>query len=294
MRMRYPALLMALMMMTVITYPAWADSPANPTVDGVLGLESESAGGWLAIGVAVPDDHALAGILWYNNDGLVNYPTLSVGTGHAGGPGSLSAMVSVAEQVSGTSSDWSELAFSQPVGATQGKLFLVFEFPAGGDFQAEGEGGGPAIGYCAGDQGTPGWVSGDGEFWMPLHEESGFAVRPVLVPLEEGMMLKSMDGDDGANQVPVASSYLATGPNPFNPITEIKFGLERSSDVVIDVYNLRGARVVRLVDEAMAAGHHSVRWTGTDAKGRRVASGAYFARLIAGDVTLTKRMMLIK
>ena len=62
-------------------------------------------------------------------------------------------MAIVAEQVSGSSSAWSTMSFSQPIGASLGRLYVVLEFPASAQFTAEGEGGGPAVGFCAGGLG---------------------------------------------------------------------------------------------------------------------------------------------
>lgn len=142
-------------------------------------------------------------------------------------------MTVVAEQVAGGSSAWSTMTFSEPLGASLGRLYVVLEFPASVALTAEGEGGGPAVGFCAGGLGTDGWVSGDGEFWMPLHQESDFAVMPVLVPLEDGMLVKSLDGEHDLDLPPVAQPYLAASPNPFNPVTEIRFGLTRASDMYL-------------------------------------------------------------
>jgi len=181
----------------------------------------------------------------------------------------------------------------QPIGASLGALYVVFRFPAD-PFAAEGEGGGPAVGYCAGSASTRGWISGDGEFWMRLLPEYSFAVVPQFVPLTEGMQVKRLGAAESDGVVPVLRPYLTAGPNPFNPITEFRFGLTHASDVVIDVYNLRGAKVARLLQAPLAAGHHTVSWSGVDHAGRRVASGPYFARLRAGSLTLTQRVMLVK
>ena len=56
-----------------------------------------------------------------------------------------------------------------------------------------------------------------------------------------------------ASEASVPQDYALLGnfPNPFNPVTEIRFGLTRASDVHLDIYNLRGARVIRLVSEAI-------------------------------------------
>ena len=60
------------------------------------------------------------------------------------------------------------------------------------------------------------------------------------------------------------------------------------------VYTVDGRRVTTLVRETLAAGNHVATWDGRDAGGRRVASGAYFYRLRAGDDVLVRRMVMVK
>ena len=67
-----------------------------------------------------------------------------------------------------------------------------------------------------------------------------------------------------------------------------------SLDGLYVIYNLRGERIVRLVDDHFAAGNHFVTWTGTNANGQKVASGIYFARFTTQDMVLTQRLVMIK
>ena len=78
-------------------------------------------------------------------------------------------------------------------------------------------------------------------------------------------------------------------PNPFNPATRIDFTLDRKSKVNLTIFNMLGQEVATLVDEVTAAGNHNVTWNASD-----VASGVYFYKLTAGDLTLTKKMVLLK
>ena len=78
-------------------------------------------------------------------------------------------------------------------------------------------------------------------------------------------------------------------PNPFNPATRIDFSLETTSDVNLTIFNMLGQEVITLVDEVKAAGDHIVTWNASD-----VASGVYFYKLTTGDLTLTKKMVLLK
>jgi tetratricopeptide (TPR) repeat protein len=82
-------------------------------------------------------------------------------------------------------------------------------------------------------------------------------------------------------------------PNPFNPTTTIKFGIN-SSHVTIDIFNVKGQKIRSLVDSVYPAGEHSVVWNGNDDSGRSVGSGIYFYRINAGEYNATKKMLLIK
>jgi hypothetical protein len=78
-------------------------------------------------------------------------------------------------------------------------------------------------------------------------------------------------------------------PNPFNPSTRLTYFVPEESQVHLAVYDVTGRLVAELVNGSVGAGEHTVEW---DAK--RVASGIYFARMEAGDVTRVKRLVLLK
>ncbi len=83
-------------------------------------------------------------------------------------------------------------------------------------------------------------------------------------------------------------------PNPFNPQTTIEYTVSRRARVTIDVFNVLGRHVRRLVDETRGSGTYSTIWNGCDDAGQPMASGVYLYRLQAGDVTLLKKMLLLK
>jgi hypothetical protein len=89
--------------------------------------------------------------------------------------------------------------------------------------------------------------------------------------------------DDPETQLGVAS------PNPFNPVTRIPYVLPKQGHARLVVYNVKGQRVATLVDGVMSSGEHIVTW---NAKG--VSSGVYFYRLMVGDFSATRRMVLLK
>ncbi len=83
-------------------------------------------------------------------------------------------------------------------------------------------------------------------------------------------------------------------PNPFNPRTTIRYRLPDGSEVSIRIYDLLGNLIISLTDHYQAAGDHQVQWDGKDARGMSVSSGLYLYSLRAGNLTLTRKMMLMK
>lgn len=83
-------------------------------------------------------------------------------------------------------------------------------------------------------------------------------------------------------------------PNPFNPSTRIAYYLPGAAHVTIDVYDVRGRLVSRLVDDFESRGDHVVDWNGCNSFGRSVESGLYFCRLKVGSEILTRKMLLLR
>jgi len=95
--------------------------------------------------------------------------------------------------------------------------------------------------------------------------------------------------------VPPVASYLSQNfPNPFNPVTMIRFGLREPGRVSIRIYDTAGRLVRVLVEERRDAGHYTEGWDGRDDAGRAVASGIYFYRIEAGAFGDTKKMVLLR
>ena len=84
-------------------------------------------------------------------------------------------------------------------------------------------------------------------------------------------------------------------PNPFNPITTIRFELAESARADLRIFDLKG-RLVRtlLADRLLPAGAGEAVWLGRDDRGREAPSGVYFYRLTAEGFTQTKRMTLVR
>jgi hypothetical protein len=83
-------------------------------------------------------------------------------------------------------------------------------------------------------------------------------------------------------------------PNPFNPTTTIRFGVDRRVRVSIVIYDASGRKVRTLFDEVREPSHYSEVWDGRDDAGTPVATGVYLYRLRAGEIQYARKMLLIK
>ncbi len=78
-------------------------------------------------------------------------------------------------------------------------------------------------------------------------------------------------------------------PNPFNPVTRIRFSVPRSLPVSITVYNAQGKTVEHLLQKTMSAGEHEIEWNAAS-----LASGVYFIAMHAGQTTKIRKAILLK
>ncbi|MBN1826709.1 MAG: hypothetical protein JW958_10610 [Candidatus Eisenbacteria bacterium] len=83
-------------------------------------------------------------------------------------------------------------------------------------------------------------------------------------------------------------------PNPFNPLTTIRFELAERIPVTLVVYDIRGRAVRTLENGVLSPGRHEAVWDGRDDAGRSVGSGVYFSRMTAGGRASVHKMLLIR
>jgi hypothetical protein len=87
---------------------------------------------------------------------------------------------------------------------------------------------------------------------------------------------------------------LSNVPNPFNPVTLLRYEMLSGHDVHLSIYDLRGRMVTTLSSGYRAAGTYQVSWSGRNHRGERMPSGLYLARLQVGDQHLTRKILLAK
>lgn len=81
-------------------------------------------------------------------------------------------------------------------------------------------------------------------------------------------------------------------PNPFRGEMTIDFELEKSKNIVLEIFDSAGSLVSRIVDKEMSQGMHSVTWNALDEGGNRVPVGVYFVRLRGEDLNHAQKLVL--
>ena len=153
------------------------------------------------------------------------------------------------------------------------------------------------------------------------NQHSGDWVPIIQVSLPQGKPVQTRVIDDGSNQngtvlradavqyalieervvsvkkqndaMPLEFELGQNYPNPFNSTTTILFTIPADGRVLIEIYNILGARVYAK-EVFMAAGSHSFTWNGTDLSGKTVASGIYTYRVQTNETSRMKKMLYLR
>jgi hypothetical protein len=147
------------------------------------------------------------------------------------------------------------------------------------------------------------YSSNEGETWSIFNDT--FTSSRILgiqdIPRTDTLIIAALDGvfkvydsfvlsaGDANGGTPQGIRLSQNYPNPFNAATAFSFTNHQSSIINFSVYDLLGREVTTLVNEKLGPGTYTRRW---DASG--VPSGSYFARLRAGGLVQTRKMMLVR
>jgi hypothetical protein len=83
-------------------------------------------------------------------------------------------------------------------------------------------------------------------------------------------------------------------PNPFNPITTLRYEVYSMEMVEVIIHDILGRPVKDLLSELQYPGTRMVQWDGTDDRGSTVPSGTYLYTIKVGNVSETRKMLLLK
>jgi hypothetical protein len=89
--------------------------------------------------------------------------------------------------------------------------------------------------------------------------------------------------------IPTAFALQQNYPNPFNPATTFEYSLSKSGHVVLEVFNVLGQSVARVIDGQQSAGTYRISYDAS-----HLSSGVYLYRLSTGDFVRTMKMVLMK
>lgn len=98
-----------------------------------------------------------------------------------------------------------------------------------------------------------------------------------------------LDADEPVAVLPTAYALHPNWPNPFNPVTTIRYDVKETSQVRLTIFNLLGQEVVRLVDGRHLADSYTVSWNAAG-----LPSGIYLCRMEAPGFAHTRKVVLVK
>jgi hypothetical protein len=133
-------------------------------------------------------------------------------------------------------------------------------------------------------------ISGHSEYSTQVKLiETVFADRSgKSTPIKYGNMVSK------TNIIPERYAMHPNYPNPFNPLTNIRYDIPKSSNVRIDIFNILGHKIKSLVNTTKMAGNHNVQWSGKNEQNKNLPSGLYIVRFNAGGISSQQKIMLLK
>ena len=96
------------------------------------------------------------------------------------------------------------------------------------------------------------------------------------------------------NGIPSSFALHGNYPNPFNPITQIRFDLPYRNDVNINIYNMLGQKVKVFSMPKAPDRTHALTWNATNQNGQPLSAGVYLYQMISEDFIKTRKMVLLK
>ena len=100
--------------------------------------------------------------------------------------------------------------------------------------------------------------------------------------------------NDEINQLPHAFNLYNNYPNPFNPVTTLRYDLPEDALVNITIYDIMGRIVRTLINSQQNAGFKSIQWNATNDAGSPLSAGLYLYKIQADYLVQTRKMVLLK
>ena len=128
-----------------------------------------------------------------------------------------------------------------------------------------------------------------GDYWIP-----GITWDVDSIFGETFTEVIELNVGENPNRIPTRFHLYPAFPNPFNPITTLRYELPENGLVNIIIYDMLGKQVKTLINQTQDAGYRSVIWDATNDYGKPVSAGIYLYQIQAGEYMQTKKMVLLK
>ena len=137
------------------------------------------------------------------------------------------------------------------------------------------------------------WNNRGGRLWVQSYANCFPATWSQYVNSHWTYMgaLSTVDNDNiTADKFELKGNY----PNPFNPTTKIRFTNDRSSNVKVTVYSLKGEKVATIMNKQVNSGTYDVSWNGKNTSGKVVPTGMYLYDIESDGRRLQGKMLFLK
>jgi hypothetical protein len=126
--------------------------------------------------------------------------------------------------------------------------------------------------------------------WFELIYPPGHPYFPESLDLAFRLMNEPTSGIPEEETLPEGFGLYQNVPNPFTSATTLRYSLPAGGGHVrLEIYDVTGRLVGKLVDDVRGGGAHSVEWSGED-----LPAGIYFQRLTLGNQEISQKMLLMK
>ena len=135
-----------------------------------------------------------------------------------------------------------------------------------------------------------------GEAWLTCILKDNFSAADTGIVKVE--INKVVNIEDYESLKPKTYHLMQNFPNPFNPVTKIRFGVpvtgENNPNLQISIYDTQGKKIKTIISGVFTPGSYQVEWDGTNEEGHPVGSGIYIYRLESSEFIQARKMMLIR
>jgi len=128
------------------------------------------------------------------------------------------------------------------------------------------------------------------EFYGDVYEGD---CSTTLVPTGSGTITLPVETFENES-LPTKFTLEPAYPNPFNPSTIIQYGIPDMRNVLIEIYDLRGRKIVALLNNQQEPGWYEITWNGLLSDGNIAPSGIYLYKIRASNEVKIGKFSLIR